>query len=97
MNTRKKDEEEVPSFNVWWKHRRRMAYLSVAWMIFQTIMFCGLELVAPGTVTNLGPIIGWSYGAPSTIILGYFVNTTVEDFAVNKGPKVVNVKEKENV
>src|SRR5690554_4109277 len=69
-----------PNPSVWWKHRRRMAYVSVIWSILQTIMWIGIELIAPGTVSSLSAVIGWSYGSVSTIILGYFGNTAVDTY-----------------
>lgn len=76
--------QDHPNPSIWWKHRRRMAYISLAWIIIQTPIWALVAIFSPGAVLALSPVIGWSYGAPMAVLLGYFGNTLAEELVRRK-------------
>lgn len=82
-------EEQVtqhPDPERWWKHRRRGYYIGIWWAVIITFLFVGIELKSPGTVEKMGVVIGWAYGVSVTLIVAYYSNTAVEEFAKNRNP-----------
>jgi len=73
-----------PNPNIWWKNRRRMAYIAIVWVILQTFLWAILAAFIPAAIGSLGVVIGWSYGVPATIIVGYYSNTAVEEAVKHK-------------
>lgn len=73
-----------PNPNLWWKHRRRMAYTSLIWIIAQTFLWATLSFFSPVAMGALGAVVAWSYGAPMAVLLGYFGNTLAEEIIKRK-------------
>lgn len=69
-----------PNSSIWWRHRRKMAYMSLAWTLVQTFLWAALEFINPGFIQSSATVVGWSYGTASTVILGYFGNTAVDTY-----------------
>ncbi len=78
------EKQLPPNLNLWWKHRRKMAYISLAWIILQTPLWGVLAFFSPTAVASLGAVIGWSYGGPMAVLLGYFGNTLAEEVVKHK-------------
>lgn len=74
-------QTEHPNPGRWWKHRRRGYYSGMVWALFQTGLWILLEYNKPGTVQNMGVVIGWSYGISATLIVSYFGNTIAESWS----------------
>lgn len=52
-----------------------------------TIMLGGLAFINPEAVSAMGAVIGWAYGLCTAIIMGYYGNTAVEEYAKGKTNK----------
>jgi len=72
---------EHPNPGRWWKHRRAGYYTGITWSVIQTFCWAVLEIWRPGTIASMSVVIGWSYGIPATLIIGYYGNTAVEELA----------------
>jgi hypothetical protein len=77
--------EQHPNPGRWWRHRRAGFYTGIVWSIVQTFLWAGLALWKTDAVSSLGVVIGWSYGIPATLIIGYYGNTAVEELAKKGG------------
>lgn len=69
-----------PNPSVWYKHRRRLAYIAVVWAILKFIGLVWLSMASPEAVQAMSTAIGWSYGLCSTIIISYFTNTGISEY-----------------
>lgn len=76
--------DDHPDPNVWWKNRRKMSYIAIAWLIVQTFLFCGVAVFWEGAMATLTPVVGWSYGTTTIIIAGYFGNAAIDEFVREK-------------
>lgn len=73
-----------PDPNTYWKHRRRLCYIAFFVAIIQTVLLVFLAMHNPDAIVALGSVIGWSYGLYTAIVLAYYGNTAVEEYAKNK-------------
>lgn len=69
-----------PDPNIWWRYRRRLAFTSLFFGFFITIMFTIVALYNSSAIASLGAVVGWAYGMVTFVIGGYLTNTTVEDY-----------------
>ncbi len=77
---------EHPDQKSYWFFRRTTMFISMAIICVFTLIFIGLGIQWPETVTTLGPIIPWFYGAFSLPIIGYYSNTAIEE----AGKRLIN-------
>lgn len=73
-----------PDPNIYWKHRRRLCYIAFIWSIIMTIMLGGLAFINPEAVSAMGAVIGWAYGLCTAIVMGYYGNSAIEEYAKKK-------------
>lgn len=52
--------------------------------IIQTVLLAILAYLRPDAVQSLGAVVGWSYGLYMAVIMGYYGNTAVEEYAKNR-------------
>tara|TARA_B100000929_G_C15179494_1_gene308214 strand:- start:127 stop:372 length:246 start_codon:yes stop_codon:yes gene_type:complete len=69
-----------PDLNAHWIHRRRLAYLSLFFSFFQTLMFTLIAYLSPDSLSSLAAVIGWSYGLLTTVLAAYLGTASVEDY-----------------
>lgn len=75
-----------PDPDKWWRHRRAHSYISIVWVIVQTIMWTWVAISHPSALLILGGVIGWSYAIPIVVISWYFGNTLAELIIGKKTP-----------
>lgn len=75
---------EHPNPNIWWKHRRRLAYMAFLWLVLQTFLFGAIAVFSPAAMAALGAVVGWSYGTTTIVLVGYFGNTAIEEVMKRK-------------
>lgn len=63
-----------------WKHRRKHAYIALAWVILQTFLWIGVSILFPATFPALTTVIGFSYTIPTGVLSAYYVGSTLQDF-----------------
>lgn len=71
--------DEHPDPGRWWKHRRRMAYVSLAAIIIS--LTCALAGVIREPMIPLVEGLCWVLGV---IVIGYFGNNAIEAFSQKK-------------
>lgn len=54
------------------------------WSIIQTVGLAVVAIIDPSAVLALGAVVGWSYGLCMTIIMGYYGNGAIEEYAKNR-------------
>lgn len=72
-----------------WRWRRYGMLVGIYWSIIQTLMWAGLAFYSwkygaadtPNLISSLSVVIAWSYGVCMVLIIGYYSNTAVDEFA----------------
>lgn len=72
-----------PDPNRWWTYRRKGMFIGIKWAIIQTLAWIALGVYDKDIVSALTAVIGWSYGISALLIVGYYSNTAVEEYARN--------------
>jgi len=67
-----------------WRFRRKHSFMAHWTMILLTAGLLAAELIRPGTVVGLEPMLPFAYGAFVLIVLGYIANCAVEKWAEEK-------------
>lgn len=84
-----KDEtQKHPHPLTWWKHRRRHAYVALAWIILQTFMWIFIAITFPAAFQMLYSVIGASYTIPTGILISYYGASSYQDYLMEKMDKV---------
>lgn len=73
-----------PDLNLHWKYRRILAFSSLFFSFFQTLLFTVIAYLSPESLSSLAAVIGWSYGLLTTVIAGYLGTASVEDYMKQK-------------
>ena len=73
-----------PDLNKHWRYRRFLAFTSLFFSFFQTLMFTVIAYFSPDSLASLAAVIGWSYGLLTTVIAGYLGTASVEDYMKQK-------------
>ena len=75
---------EHPDPNRWWKNRLWGMKTGVKWAIAQTFIWVAVGFHDAEIIEKMATPIAWSYGTSMILILGYYGNTAVTEFAKKK-------------
>jgi len=63
-----------------WRHRRRHSYAALIGALTLTALLVAAELVRPGAVEGLEPMIGPAYAFFGAVVLAYIANCAIESW-----------------
>ena len=73
-----------PNPSVFWKHRRRLAYVSFICSVIQTFLLGVLAYLKPESIEVMGAVIAWSYSFYGIVVTGYLTNTAIGEYVKRK-------------
>jgi len=69
-----------PDMHKHWFNRRIHAYIALAWIILQTLMWIALAILHPAAFSLLYTVIGFSYMIPTGILTAYYGGSSFQDY-----------------
>lgn len=80
MNDQNPSTSQPVDLNKYWLNRRIHAYVSLAWVIFQTFIWVAVAVYKPDAFAILYTVIGFSYMIPTGILTAYYGGSSFQDY-----------------